>query len=92
MLTAVLAAVISTDFTKYFVIFHKIFFDNDLWILDPATDLLINIVPEPFFMDTAARIGVTFGLMVLFLFAVCLAFILFTKKRKPLTPAFTNRG
>ena len=43
-------------------------------------------------MDTAARIGVTFGLMVLFLFAVCLAFILFTKKRKPLTPAFTNRG
>ena len=80
-------------FSKFRILFfHKIFFDNDLWILDPATDLLINIVPEPFFMDTAARIGVTFGLMVLFLFAVCLAFILFTKKRKPLTPAFTNRG
>ena len=44
----VLGLVISTDFTKYFVIFHHIFFNNDLWLLDPATDLLINIVPEPF--------------------------------------------
>ena len=52
--TALLAGIISTDFTKYFIIFHKIFFTNDLWQLDPRTDLLINIVPEPFFMDTAA--------------------------------------
>ena len=44
----VLGLVISTDFTKYFVIFHHIFLNNDLWLLDPATDLLINIVPEPF--------------------------------------------
>ena len=61
--TALLAGIISTDFTKYFIIFHKIFFTNDLWQLDPRTDLLINIVPEPFFMDTAARIGITFCLM-----------------------------
>lgn len=69
-----LAAIISTDFTKYFVIFHQIFFTNDLWILDPATDLLINIVPEPFFMDTAARIGLTFGISaaVLFLASFCI--------------------
>lgn len=33
-----LAAVISTDFSRYFVVFHHIFFDNDLWILDPDTD------------------------------------------------------
>lgn len=74
-LTAILAGVISTDFTKYFIIFHKIFFTNDLWILDPSTDLLINIVPEPFFVDTAARIGITFSLMTVLLFAVCLIFI-----------------
>ena len=37
--------------------FHHIFFNNDLWMLNPDTDLLINIVPEPFFMDTAARIA-----------------------------------
>lgn len=68
---AVLAGIISTDFTKYFVIFHKIFFNNDLWMLDPATDLLINIVPEPFFVDTAARIAITFGAAVAVMFLLC---------------------
>ena len=57
----ILGLVMSTDFTRYFTIFHQIFFDNDLWILNPATDLLINIVPEPFFMDTALYIGLIFG-------------------------------
>ncbi len=76
-----LAALISTDFTKYFVIFHQIFFDNDLWILDPATDLLINIVPEPFFMDTAGRIALTFGISVGVLFFGCLLWIFAGKFR-----------
>lgn len=77
-----LAAVISTDFNKYFVIFHHIFFDNDLWILDPNTDLLINIVPEPFFMDTAGRIALTFGISMGILFSVCLLLIFAGKSRK----------
>lgn len=47
--TALLAGIISTDFTKYFIIFHKIFFTNDLWQLDPRTDLLINIVAGTIF-------------------------------------------
>lgn len=81
VLTAGLALLISTDFTKYFIIFYKIFFDNDLWILDPATDLLINIVPEPFFADTAARIAFTFSFLVLALFFVCLACIRRSGKR-----------
>lgn len=76
---AVLAGIISTDFTKYFIIFHKIFFNNDLWMLDPRTDLLINIVPEPFFVDTAARIGVTYGISVLLLFIVC--FLILRRKK-----------
>lgn len=76
---AVLAGIISTDFTKYFIIFHEIFFSNDLWMLDPRTDLLINIVPEPFFVDTAARIGVTYGISVLLLFVVC--FLILRRKK-----------
>lgn len=80
-LTALLAGIISTDFTKYFIIFHKIFFKNDLWILDPSTDLLINIVPEPFFVDTAARIGITFGLMTAVLFIACLLILRREKHR-----------
>ena len=71
-ITAILAAIISTDFSKYFIMFHHIFFRNDLWILDPATDMLINIVPEGFFMDTAARIALLFGSLSLILFGVCL--------------------
>lgn len=72
LITGGVALIISTNFSKYFVIFHEIFFNNDLWILDPATDMLINIVPEPFFMDTALRIGLTFGGSVLVVFLVCL--------------------
>lgn len=77
-----LAAIISTDFTKYFVIFHQIFFNNDLWLLDPRTDLLINIVPEPFFVDTAARIALTFGISVAVLFLLCLFWLCKTKSFK----------
>lgn len=75
-----LAALISTDFTKYFVIFHQIFFDNDLWILDARTDLLINIVPEPFFMDTAARIAMLFAGSVLCIFFLSLFLLVRNRK------------
>ena len=82
----VLGLVISTDFTKYFVIFHHIFFNNDLWMLNPDTDLLINIVPEPFFMDTAARIAATYGVSVLAVFAICLIILYYkTSAREPKT-------
>jgi integral membrane protein (TIGR01906 family) len=45
------------DFYKYFTIFHEIFFTNDLWLLDPATDRLINIFPQDFFTDMAFSIA-----------------------------------
>lgn len=51
-----LAVLMSIDFYKYFTIFHELFFNNDLWQLDPATDRLINMFPEAFFSETAFRI------------------------------------
>lgn len=36
-----------------FWLFHKLCFDNDLWLLDPNIDNLINLLPEGFFKDTA---------------------------------------
>ncbi|GHU50434.1 hypothetical protein AGMMS49975_01460 [Clostridia bacterium] len=48
------------NFEGAFTAFHKIFFNNDLWILDPNVDLLINIVPFQFFTDMALRIGSAF--------------------------------
>lgn len=44
------------DFTEFFIIFHKILFTNDLWLMDPDISLLINMLPEGFFMDMAFRI------------------------------------
>lgn len=35
-------------FGPVFFLFHKLFFSNDLWLLDP-TSMLIQIFPEPFF-------------------------------------------
>jgi len=49
----VLSTLMLINFNRYFTLFHQIFFDNDDWILNPKTDLLINIVPEGFFRDTA---------------------------------------
>ena len=76
---AVLGLIISTDFSKYFIVFHHIFFDNDLWILDPSVDMLINIVPEPFFMDTAFFILILYGFLTLLVLGI--SFALMRKNR-----------
>ena len=79
---AVLAGIISTDFNQYFIMFHHIFFNNDLWMLNPDTDLLINIVPEPFFMEPAARIAMTYGISVLAVFAICFIILYYYRKKQ----------
>ena len=76
------AAIISTDFTRYFILFHHMFFKNDLWILNPATDMLINIVPEGFFRDTVFLIGFIYFLSVFIVFGACLFFIRRYRKTK----------
>ncbi len=60
-----LALLMYVDFNRYFVIFHLIFFDNDLWLLNPQTDTLIQMVPQPFFYNTAYKItGIYAGVMI----------------------------
>ena len=83
-ISIILICIIQTDFTKYFTIFHEIFFNNDLWLLNPKTDLLINIVPEPFFIDTAIRIAVIFGLIMAVCFILSVVIILIDRKRRTL--------
>ena len=56
LLLSLLLLLIYSDFNRYFTYFHLIFFDNDLWILDPETEILIQMVPEGFFYDTAVKI------------------------------------
>ena len=60
LLLVFLGAAFSIDFTACFRIFHEIFFTNDLWLFDPATDYMIRMLPEGFFFDMTVRIGLTF--------------------------------
>ncbi len=74
-------ALFLSDFNKYFTLFHEVFFDNDLWLLDPRTDLLIRMLPEGFFLDMVVRIGIIFlVLMVLTLVISITALIRFKNK------------
>lgn len=57
VITVVLGGLFASDFDKYFRIFHEIFFDNDQWMFDPATDYRIRMLPEGFFYDFVFRIG-----------------------------------
>jgi integral membrane protein (TIGR01906 family) len=80
LLAAILVAVIAMDFDRAFTVFHLLFFDNDLWILNPATDLLIRIVPIGFFTDISAVIG---GLIAFMSAAVIFGGTWYLHKAKP---------
>lgn len=60
VIVVLLGLLFASDFTKYFTIFHEIFFTNDLWLFDPATDYMIRMLPEGFFYDMTMRIGAVF--------------------------------
>lgn len=69
------------NFTRVFTIFHEIFFTNDLWLLDPRTDLLINVLPEGFFVDTAKEIGIVFGSLLLVTTAAAVVTMIYQKRK-----------
>ena len=57
VLDVIVAVLCVIDFTRVFTVFHHIFFDNDLWILYPDKDNLINIMQEDVFSDAAMWIA-----------------------------------
>lgn len=44
------------DFQSFWILFHKLLFSNDLWLLNPYTDNLILMVPLPFFFSLVSLI------------------------------------
>ncbi|MDR1027986.1 MAG: TIGR01906 family membrane protein [Clostridiales Family XIII bacterium] len=56
VLTIAIGALIATNWTSFFVAFHKVFFDNDLWIFDSRTDPVIELLPDAFFLECALMI------------------------------------
>lgn len=54
---ALLAIPAAMNFTDWWTKFHLLSFTNDLWLLDPRTDWLINMFPEGFFFRAVRAIG-----------------------------------
>jgi len=64
-----------SDFDGFWVNFHYLFFDNDLFFLDPNTSIMINMFPSNFFFELVALIIV---ILLVILFGIY--FILRRKK------------
>ncbi len=72
----------AVDFHSVFWAFHQVAFTNELWLLDPATDLLIQLMPLRFFEETVLRVA---GLWALCVAAWCaIAALWYRASRQPM--------
>lgn len=55
-LPTVLGTLVALNWDWAFVAFHHLAFNNDYWIFDPATDPVITILPDTFFLHCALMI------------------------------------
>lgn len=78
-LAGALALVCALDFSRAFIAFHHLFFTNDLWLMDPHTDLMIRLLPEGFFSAVAGRVAL---LAILWPAAGLAAGILLTRRER----------
>ncbi len=60
VLIGILGVIMTFGFDKAFTIFHKILFTNDLWLLNPKTDIMIQMLPLNFFIDLGFKIIMIF--------------------------------
>ena len=72
-----LAAVIG--FGQLFLLFHRLSFANDLWILDPSTDYLLIMFPGGFWFNATIRVALTAVLGAVLLLAVGIAALLYRR-------------
>lgn len=68
--------------------FHVIAFANDLWQLDPDTDHLIQMFPEPFWMQATLWIGAAIVLEAFLMAVVGAGYLLLTRENieRPIHP------
>lgn len=64
LFVSLLAIYALCDFYDFWMNFHYIFFDNDLFILDPNTSIMINMFPESFFFDLVILIMIVYVVMI----------------------------
>ncbi len=69
------------NFDGFFITLHKVFFTNDLWLLNPNTDLLIQLMPTVFFIQMAQKIVLTSFVPLMMLYILMFVFCLNQRKR-----------
>lgn len=65
----------AVNFDQAFVVFHKIFFNNDYWIFSPETDPVITILPDTFFMHCAI------GIIGVMIFSSLVLYLIYRRKK-----------
>ena len=81
---SILTAILLISFNNTFIYFHKLLFTNNLWLLDPKKDLLINLFPKQFFIDFMKRLIMnSFIISIMILLSTALTKSL-KKKRLPI--------
>jgi integral membrane protein (TIGR01906 family) len=69
----VLGIYLFLDFDTAFTQFHRLFFSNDLWQLDPSYEVLIQMLPEEFFFSIVRIIVISSAVSLATVTAVAVA-------------------
>lgn len=70
------------DFSSFWTAFHQSLFWNDLWLFDPTTSRMINMLPETFFQGLVSRIVMMGGAAVVLLIGAAIFALVTLKKRE----------
>jgi len=68
-----------TGFDAAWTKFHEIAFRNDLWVLDPARDRLIQMFPEPFWEEMTYLVGALTLVEAVAVVSVASLYLLFSR-------------
>jgi integral membrane protein (TIGR01906 family) len=72
--------------------FHTVLFNNDLWRLDPQTDRLIQMFPEPFWRDVTLFLAAMCALQAFLIAAVSAVYLMGTRRERTHLPASIDVG
>jgi integral membrane protein (TIGR01906 family) len=73
----------AVDFQNAFTQFHLLFFTNDLWLLDPNYEVLIQMLPGQFFDSTVQGIMISSAVSLVAVTALAIVELRVTRKREP---------
>ncbi|MBN2880797.1 TIGR01906 family membrane protein [Candidatus Woesearchaeota archaeon] len=65
----IILTILAKNFEMFFLQFHKLAFNNNLWLMNPKTDLMIRLFPEIIFKDAFVRV-IIYTIMISFVFFI----------------------